>query len=72
MVQITLEAARRNVGLTQKEVAEKVHRHQQTISKYEEDSTKIPLDLLMELSSLYGVELNNIFLGKKYELKRIL
>lgn len=51
------------MNLTQKEVAEKLGVHQQTIAKYEKDSTKIPMNLLQQLSALYKVELNHIFLG---------
>lgn len=63
MTQISLRAARVNVNLTQKEVAEKIGVHQQTIAKYEKDSTKIPMDLLHRLSELYKVKLDYIFLG---------
>ena len=63
MTQISLRAARVNVNLTQKEVAEKTGVHQQTIAKYEKDSTKIPMDLLRQLSELYKVKLDHIFLG---------
>ena len=63
MTQISLRAARVNVNLTQKEVAEKLGFHQQTIAKYEKDSTKIPMDLLRQLSELYKVKLDHIFLG---------
>lgn len=63
MTQISLRAARVNVNLTQKEVAEKLGVHQQTIAKYEKDNTKIPMDLLRQLSELYKVKLDHIFLG---------
>nr|DAY11847.1 MAG TPA: helix-turn-helix domain protein [Caudoviricetes sp.] len=63
MPQISLKAARVNVNLTQKEVAEKLGVHQQTIAKYEKDSTKIPMNLLHNLSELYKVKLDHIFLG---------
>lgn len=63
MTQISLRAARVNVNLTQKEVAEKIGVHQHTIAKYEKDSTKIPMDLLRQLSELYRVKLDHIFLG---------
>ena len=63
MTQISLKAARVNVNLTQKEVAERIGVHQQTITKYEKDSTKIPMNLLQQLSALYKVELDHIFLG---------
>ena len=51
------------MNLTQKEVAERIGVHQQTIAKYEKDGTKIPMNLLQQLSALYKVELNHIFLG---------
>lgn len=63
MTQISLRAARVNVNLTQKEAAEKIGVHQQTIAKYEKDSTKIPMDLLRQLGELYKVRLDHIFLG---------
>jgi xre family toxin-antitoxin system, antitoxin component len=63
LTQISLKAARVNVNLTQKEVAEKLGVHQQTIAKYEKDSTKIPMNLLHQLSALYKVKLDHIFLG---------
>lgn len=63
MTQISLKAARVNVNLTQKEVAERTGVHQQTIAKYEKDSTKIPMNLLQQLSALYKVELDHFFLG---------
>lgn len=66
----TLRALRANYALTAKEVSEKVSIHQQTLLKYEKDSTKIPMDLLVKLADFYGVSMDDIFLGKKYELKR--
>ena len=64
---ITLEAARKNAGYTQKEVAEKIGIHNQTVSKYENDSSKIPFYLMEKLCDLYGVTKDEVFLGKKYE-----
>lgn len=69
-MQITLEAARINSGLTQKQAGEKLHIHLQTVAKYEKDSSKIPINLLFAFSELYGVPVNNIFLGKEYDLNR--
>ena len=63
MTQISLRAARVNVNLTQKEVAERLGVHQQNIAKYEKDSTQIPMNLLYKLSALYKVKLDHIFLG---------
>ncbi|HHJ7123124.1 TPA: helix-turn-helix transcriptional regulator [Streptococcus pyogenes] len=67
MTQITLKAARINAGYTLKQVAGAVGKNPQTISKYEKDSSDISLGLLQKLSSLYGVTIDNLFLGKKYE-----
>lgn len=64
MEQITLKAARITAGLTLREVGKKVGKNFQTISKYEKDSTKIPIDLLQELTALYNVPMDFIFLGE--------
>nr|WP_314099848.1 helix-turn-helix transcriptional regulator [uncultured Lachnoanaerobaculum sp.] len=66
---ITLEAARKNAGYTQKEVAEKIGIHNQTVSKYENDSSKIPFDLMEKLCNLYGVTKDEVFFGKKVRKK---
>ncbi|MBF0714536.1 helix-turn-helix transcriptional regulator [Gemella sp. GH3] len=65
MEQITLEAARVNAGLTMKEAGEKLNVHHQTISKYEKDSSKIPLNLLNAMSDLYKISKDRIYLGQK-------
>lgn len=65
MTQITLKAARINASYTLKQVAGAVGKNPQTISKYEKDSSDISLGLLQKLSSLYGVTIDNLFLGKK-------
>ena len=68
MPKMTLRAIRINYNLSAKEVADKLNIHQQTLLKYEHDSTKIPMDLLDKLARLYNVEKDFIFLCKKYEL----
>lgn len=71
MIQISLSAARENAGFSSvKEVAEVLGVHQQTLYKYENDSTKIPMSILLQLSELYQMPLDYIFLGKKYDLIR--
>lgn len=67
---ITLKAARVNAGLTAKEVGEIVGKNYQTILKYEQDSSNIPLDFGKELSKIYDYPFNYIFLGKNIGLKR--
>lgn len=72
MQKMTLRALRINYNLSAKKVADKLGIHQQTLLKYEHDSSKIPMDLLDKLARLYNVEKDFIFLGKKYELNHIL
>ncbi len=67
---MTLRALRVNIGLTAKEVADVVGVHQQTLLKYENDSSRIRTDLLAKLAEFYNVDQDNIFLGTNYELKR--
>nr|WP_282186225.1 helix-turn-helix transcriptional regulator [Streptococcus constellatus] len=57
--------------MSAKEAADKVGIHQQTLLKYEKDSSKIPMDLLGKLAVLYHVDYDVIFLGNKYELNQI-
>lgn len=70
MPKMTLRALRENYSLNAHEVAKAVGVHYQTLLKYENDSTRIPMDLLNKLANFYNVSNNDIFLGKKYELKR--
>lgn len=68
MTKMTLRALRVNYSLSAKEVVQELGIHQQTLLKYEIDSSKIPVSLLNELADFYEVEVNNIFLGNKYDL----
>ncbi|CKI91200.1 DNA-binding phage protein [Streptococcus pneumoniae] len=73
MEQWTLKACRVNAGYTLRQIAKKVNKNFQTVSKYEKDNTYIPFELLKELSAIYQVKLDNIFLGdstKKIELNK--
>lgn len=70
MEQITLKGARVSAGYTLREVGLKINRSFQTVAKYEKDSTKIPIDLLRELTSLYNISPDLNFFRKKYEKKR--
>ena len=67
---MTLRALRVNYSLSAKEVAKEIGIHQQTLLKYENDSTDIPLSLLEKLAKYYGVNKDFIFLGKKFVLKQ--
>ncbi|MEK5160724.1 helix-turn-helix transcriptional regulator [Paenibacillus sp. FSL R5-0527] len=65
MYQITLRAARVNRGMTLEKVAKEVKRSAKTISKYEEDSTKIPRGLFLLLVKLYDVPESMVYCGKE-------
>lgn len=66
----SLEACRKNAGFSLKEASLRLGISYQTLSKYERDSSNIPLSLLNKMVDLYQVPLDYIFLGKKYELIR--
>lgn len=65
LLKITLKAARVNAGMTQNDAAERAGVTVQTICNWENGkTTPSPLDLL-GLSSIYGVNVDNIFLPQK-------
>ncbi|MGG5339985.1 hypothetical protein IGJ48_002693 [Enterococcus pernyi] len=72
MISISLRSARVNAGLTIKEAAKIIGIHHETLSKYEKDSSNIPMSLLNKLSNLYQMPTDYIFLGKNYDLIRII
>ncbi len=69
-MKMTLSALRENYSLNSLDASKDLGIHQQTLLKYEKDSTGIPVDLARKLAEYYGVDLDDIFLGKKYELKQ--
>lgn len=66
----TLRALRTNYSLSAKEVAKELDIHYQTLLKYENDSTNIPVSLATKIANFYNVDVDDIFLGKKSVLKR--
>ena len=68
LIKFSLEACRKNVGMSLKDASEYVGINYQTLSKYEHDSSNIPMSLLSKLSVLYNVPTEYIFLGKKEKL----
>lgn len=72
MLRISLKSARVNSGMTIKEAAETVCVHHQTLSKYEKDSSDISVSLLEKLCNLYQIPEDYIFLGKEYDLIRMI
>lgn len=57
---IYFKNARKNSGLTQKEVAEKLCIHQSNISDWENDVSRPEYEKLIELSKLYDVSLYDL------------
>ncbi|OQO76091.1 transcriptional regulator [Enterococcus villorum] len=72
MISISLRSARVNAGLTIKAAAKIIGIHHETLSKYEKDSSDIPMSLLNKLSNLYQIPTDYIFLGERYELIRMI
>lgn len=65
MVQMTLEAARVNAGLLQKEAAEKLGISNKTLSSWENYVTSPPVNMVTKICDLYGVTYDHInFLPK--------
>lgn len=72
LIKLTLDACRKNSGMTLLQASKKVGINEQTLSKYEHDSSNISMNLLIALSELYKIPTDYIFLGKKYDLIRTL
>jgi len=68
MIKFSLEACRKNVGMSLKDASGYVGINYQTLSKYEHDSSNIPMSLFNKLSVLYSVPTEYIFLVKRDEL----
>ena len=65
IVKMTLEAARRNVGLTQKEAAEKLGISNKTLCDWENYRTFPGADMIPKICDLYGVTYDHLnFLPK--------
>lgn len=69
---VSLEAARVNVGILQSGAAKRVGVSRGTIINWENGNSMPPADKLWELSRLYGVPVDLIFLGKKSALSELL
>ena len=61
-----LRVARNNCNLTQREVCEKAKIPKvQSLSSYENGTTKVPIDTLAELCSIYNVTTDSIIYGER-------
>jgi transcriptional regulator with XRE-family HTH domain len=63
MFQFTLRAARISCGYSLKDVAGYCNVSENTIRRYEKDSTDLPLQLILKLSLFYGVSFDLIYAG---------
>lgn len=64
-MKLRLSALRNNAGLTQEEVAEKLHINKATLGKWENYKTFPTSVQLSQLCSLYNCTLNDIFIPDK-------
>lgn len=60
MLRISLESARKNAKMTQKEVAKKLHVSNKTIGHWENGKTKPSFSTLRVLADLYNIPIDNI------------
>lgn len=60
MFKISLEAARVNAGLSQKEVAEKLKVSNKTISNWENGKTFPSVEKIEKICYLYGISFDNL------------
>ena len=60
-----LQELRREQGLTQEQLGEKLHISSKTISRWETGAYMPPVEMLMELSELYGLSINELVAGER-------
>lgn len=65
--EITLRAARMNLGLTRKEAAKIFNIHHLTLANYESDSTNIPRSFFIKIERVYGISSDFIYFGKEVD-----
>ena len=60
-----LQTLRKEQGLTQEQLGEKLHISSKTISRWETGTYMVPVDMLLALSELYGVSMNELVAGER-------
>ena len=60
-----LQQLRREQGLTQEQLGERLHISSKTISRWETGAYMPPVEMLMELSALYGLSINELVAGER-------
>lgn len=66
-----LKNARMHSGLTQENVAEKLHVSRQTISNWENEKSYPDIISIIELSSLYSISLDDLLKGDERMMKHL-
>lgn len=66
-----LKNARMHSGLTQENVAEKLHVSRQTISNWENEKSYPDIISVIELSSLYSISLDDLLKGDERMMKHL-
>lgn len=64
-MEITLRAARMNIGLTRKEASKFFNIHHITLANYENDSSNIPRSFFVNIERVYGINTEHIYFGKE-------
>jgi transcriptional regulator with XRE-family HTH domain len=62
-----LQALRKEKGLTQEELAEKLDVSRQAVSKWEAGQAMPEIDNLIGLANIYGVSMDYLLTGKEFE-----
>ena len=60
-----LQELRREHSLTQEQLGEKLHVSSKTISRWETGAYMPPVEMLSELSTLYGLTINELVAGER-------
>ena len=60
-----LQTLRKDNGLTQEQLGEKLHISSKTISRWETGTYMPPVEMLLALSELYGVTMNELVAGER-------
>jgi len=60
-----LKALRKEQGLTQEQLGERLHVSGKTISRWETGTYMPPVEMLLALSELYGVSMNELVCGER-------
>ena len=60
-----LQMLRKEQGLTQEQLGEKLHISSKTISRWETGTYMPPVEMLLALSELYGVSMNELVAGER-------